>query len=498
MKRQPGVAGVTDPFGSVPRVSADGRIAVATVTYQGSFADLPRTAFSSLESAGAPATAAGVDVQYGGPVVDIQNAAASDSADLIGIVVAVVILFLLFGSFLAAMLPIGIALLAAGVSSFALMLLASDLTIGSVAPVLGTMIGLGVGIDYSLFIVSRYRRTGTRAGRRRGHRPLARHRRLRRAVRRVLRGDGALRTRALRHPVRRHARLHGGAVRRGHGGRGAHPAARHARLRRSAHHPEAPHRREVRARPPASGTAWPTSWRGTRPLLAIALIVLRSWPRRSSTMRLGYTDDGNLPTSHDPAPGLRPDHEGFGPGANGPLLVAVALPRPGGADLRRDRRRREARRAIGKDARSARRCSPPIPSPAMNAAVVLVTPNPAPNGRATAARPRRCGDVIPAAIEGTALAGQVFVGGRPPRSSTSPTASPTGSATSSASRSCSLSFLLLMIVFRSILVPLKAAIMNLLSIAAAYGVIVAVFQWGWGKELIGLARARCRSTRSCR
>ena len=59
-----------------------------------------------------------------------------------------------------------------------------------------------------------------------------------------------------------------------------------------------------------------------------------------------------------------------------------------------------------------------------------------------------------------------------------------------------MSFLLLMIVFRSILVPLKAALMNLLSIAAAYGVLVAVFQWGWGKELIGLRAARCRSTRS--
>ena len=61
-----------------------------------------------------------------------------------------------------------------------------------------------------------------------------------------------------------------------------------------------------------------------------------------------------------------------------------------------------------------------------------------------------------------------------------------------------MSFLLLMIVFRSVLVPLKAALMNLLSIGAAYGVVVAVFQWGWGNELIGAARARCRSTRSCR
>ena len=156
VKRQPGVANVTDPFGAAPRVSAGGQVAVATVSYHGAISDLPKDAFSALEAAGAPARDAGLDVQYGGTVVDIQNSQSSGSADLVGIVAAVIILLFLFGTLLAAVVPIGVALLAVAASSLTLMLIASHLTIGTVAPILGAMIGLGVGIDYSLLVVSRY------------------------------------------------------------------------------------------------------------------------------------------------------------------------------------------------------------------------------------------------------------------------------------------------------------------------------------------------------
>src|SRR6185436_11079835 len=113
VQKQTGVASVTNPFGQLPRVSGNGRIAVATV---------PKGAFVALEAAGAPARAAGLEVQYGGPVVDIQNQDSNDTADMIGIIVAVVILLFLFGTLLAAILPIGVALLAVAASSMTLLL----------------------------------------------------------------------------------------------------------------------------------------------------------------------------------------------------------------------------------------------------------------------------------------------------------------------------------------------------------------------------------------
>jgi len=78
VQKQTGVASVTNPFGQLPRVSGNGRIAVATVNYTGTFATVPKGAFVALETAGAPARAAGLEVQYGGPVVDIQNQNSND------------------------------------------------------------------------------------------------------------------------------------------------------------------------------------------------------------------------------------------------------------------------------------------------------------------------------------------------------------------------------------------------------------------------------------
>ena len=130
--------------------------------------------------------------------------------------------------------------------------------------------------------------------------------------------------------------------------------------------------------------------------------------------------------------------------------------------------------------------TPPLPNSAGNAAVALATPTSAPNAVTTQALVRTLrDDVIPAATKGTPLAGQVHVGGVTAElidltdRMNSRLALVIGAVVLGA-------FILLMMVFRSILVPLKAAVMNLLSIGAAYGVIVAVFQWGWGKNLIGL------------
>lgn len=142
-----------------PQVSKDGTIAVLNVVYRVPFADLPKNTLTRLEQATSPARAAGVSVDYGGPVVDLlaQQSSASDHADEIGLAFAVVTLLFVFGTVVAAALPLTTAVIGVSIATAIPTLLATVMTVGTVAPILGTMIGLGVGIDYSLLVVSRFR-----------------------------------------------------------------------------------------------------------------------------------------------------------------------------------------------------------------------------------------------------------------------------------------------------------------------------------------------------
>jgi RND superfamily putative drug exporter len=181
--------------------------------------------------------------------------------------------------------------------------------------------------------------------------------------------------------------------------------------------------------------------------------------------------------------------EGFGPGANGPLLVTVALRKPSTvtedtelADVQALVARLQAEPGVVA-------VTGPLPNRQLDAAVVIVQPRGAPNAESTQRLVRRLrDDVIPEATGSTELAGRVNVGGE-----TAELIDLTDRIDARLYLCIAFvvagAFILLMIVFRSILVPLKAAIMNLLSIGAAYGVVVAVFQWGWGRGLIGLEDA---------
>jgi RND superfamily putative drug exporter len=490
VKGQPGVANVTDPFGSVPRVSANGRVAISTVSYTGAYADVPKGAFKALENAGQPARDAGLEVQYGGPVVDIQNSESSGSADLIGIIAAVLILLFLFGTLLAALLPIGVAITAVAASSMALLLIASQTTVGTVAPVLGAMIGLGVGIDYSLLVVSRYlqNRDGGM-----GHHD---------AIGRSIGTAGAASlfagacvamalcglaisgipyvatlgySAALYVAVMVVAALSLLPAMLGFAGE------RITRKHRNVEKSE-----EV-------GGFWYRFAHGVAHragvCIAVAVILLAFLAAPLLDMKLGFTDDGNVPTSLTQRRAYDLISDNFGVGANAPLLVAMKLPTVDAATAAAEIANVEKLvEAIGKvpDVASV---SPPIPSPNDDAAVVVVTPKQAPNVASTQELVRTLrATTVPAATAGTSLEGNVYVGGQ--------TASLIDVTDRISDRLLACigivvagAFLLLMMVFRSVLVPLKAAVMNLLSIAAAYGVIVAVFQWGWGRELIGVDQA---------
>jgi RND superfamily putative drug exporter len=477
--KQPGVASVSNPFGTVPRVSGDGRIAVATVNYTGTFQDLPKGAFVALEGAGTPARAAGLEVQYGGPVVDIQNQDSNDTADMIGIVVAVVILLFLFGTLLGAILPIGVALLAVAASSMTLLLIASHVTVGTVAPILGAMIGLGVGIDYSLLVVSRYlqNRDGGM-----GHDDAIGHSIGTAGAASLFAGAcvamalcglavaGIPYVATLGYS----AALYVGVM------VVAALTLRPAVLALGGERITRKHRNMEKSE--AVGGFWYRFAHGVAHragiCIAVALVLLSLLAAPLFDMKLGFTDDGNVPTSFTQRRAYDLITDGFGSGANAPLLVAMSLPDPDPANAKAELADVEKIvTAIGEE------------SDGYNAAVVIVTPKHAPNVASTKALVKTLrSTVIPAATAGTSLEGKVYVGGQ--------TASLVDVTDRIGDRLVLCigivvagAFLLLMIVFRSLLVPLKAAVMNLLSICAAYGVIVAVFQWGWGRELIGVHQA---------
>jgi RND superfamily putative drug exporter len=198
-------------------------------------------------------------------------------------------------------------------------------------------------------------------------------------------------------------------------------------------------------------------------------------------IRLGFGDAGNRPTSDTTRQAYDLLSEGFGPGFNGPFLLAAETP-GGASDLAAlDRLSASLNRTDGVGF-----ATPPQPNDAGDAAIIQVFPQTAPQDEATEDLVHTVrDDVVPAAVSGSTA--RVFVGGLTP--------SVVDFSEYTAERLpwfiaavLVMSFVLLTIVFRSLLVPLKAVVMNLLSVGAAYGVLVAVFQWGWGGSLFGAGR----------
>jgi RND superfamily putative drug exporter len=219
---------------------------------------------------------------------------------------------------------------------------------------------------------------------------------------------------------------------------------------------------------------WPFAIAGLTVLLVLAIPVL--------SMRLAFADAGNRPTSDTTRVAYDMVSEGFGPGFNGPLLLAAEMP-GGEADLATlDGLTGQLNETPG-----IAFATPPQPNEAGDAAIIQVFPTTSPQSEETANLVDTLReDVVPAATAGTDV--DVLVGGI--------TAGAVDYSDYTAEQLpvfigavLVLSFLLLMVVFRSLLVPLKAVIMNLLSIGAAYGAIVAVFQWGWFKDLLGVSKS---------
>jgi putative drug exporter of the RND superfamily len=478
---------------SPPRVSANGRTVLVTVTYSVPLTDVALTTIDRLDRATAPARAARLTVAYGGPVIDFvqQKTAPQNHADQIGFLAAIVILLFVFGTVVAALLPVTIALIGVVIATLVLTIIATVLTVGTVAPVLGTMIGLGVGIDYSLLIVSRFRQERDAGS--------GVHDAIGRSINTA--GSASLFA-GISVTIALCGLWFAGVPYVATLGFSAALFVTIMVLAALTLLPAllgilGPHIDRLRVLPRSkrqkpAGTGFWYRWghevaRRAWWVLVASLVVLLLLAAPALSMRLGFTTDAEAPSGTTQREAYDLVTRGFGAGQNGPLLLTFSLP-TGAAPAKTQAAVTAAEdllAAIGRT-KGIASVTPPLPNARRDAAVALATPTSAPNAVTTQTLVRTLrDDVIPAATKGTPLAGQVHVGG---------VTAELIDLTDRINARLVLcigavvlgAFLLLMMVFRSVLVPLKAAVMNLLSIGAAYGVIVAVFQWGWGKDLIGL------------
>ena len=489
IRRLPHVSSATDPFAPLsPEVSRNERTAVSTVTYGVGAVELGERDLRALERATAPLRRYGIVTAFAGSPATQAETPDTEFSERVGLLAAVVILLLAFGSVLAAGLPLLTALLGVALGTSVITFLAAVTDVGSEASILAVMIGLGVGIDYSLFVVTRYRRE-------------------------LAAGSDVLESvAAALSPAGSAVVVAGGTVALATLGLAfagvpfvttlgwcAALAVVAAVLGATTLLPAllgALGHSVDRWRIPGIGTSaeavaeadghlhgwarwshrvsdhpWPFV------ILSLALLTLLALPVLS--MRFGLLDSSSDPPRSSTRRAYDLLAAGFGPGFNGPFLVVVDRP-TGQAQLVRiaDSLR---------DAYGVASVTPPLASSRSDVTVVTVIPSTAPHAPATARLVRRLRDeVLPGALGAGRT--RVYVTGLTP-ALIDLTDRVSGSLPWFILGVVGLSFLLLMAVFRSLLVPLKAAVMNLLSIGAAYGVVVALFQWGWGGTLLDLERA---------
>ena len=482
LRKEKHVASVVTPYepGGAAFFSTDGKIAYAEIQFDVQANDVPVDLATHMRTVVEKANSSSLKVELGGSMFTDQT---QPKSELVGILAAVFILLLAFGSVLAMGLPIMTALFGIGIGLAIVTLLARFTDVPSFAPQVTAMIGIGVGIDYALFISTRYRE--------------ALH-------------DGMDPEQAVVHSIDTSGRavlFAGGTVVISLLGlfliglsfiRGLSIGAALAVLLVMAAavtllpavlgfvgHTIDRWALPMTKRPkPPEQTVW-ARWARTiqrRPwpvaLAGLAILLVLSVP--AAGLRLGIADAGNDPTKFTTRRAYDLLSQGFGPGFNGPLLVASEVHSPGDVAAMS-----KVAAAIEKTP-GVRSVSRVFPSANGQAVFMQVVPAGSPQDESTTQLVHRLRDtVIPANEKGSTLA--VHVGGQ--------TAVGVDLADTLGQRLpymflaiLLLSFVLLMLVFRSLLVPLKAVIMNLLSIGAAYGVIVAVFQNGWLKNVVGIGK----------
>ena len=472
-----GVGQVDDPFARGGAVSEDGTIAAATVRYRVEPQDIDRTDGEALEKAARTAESGGVDVSMRGVVIDVASEQEAPVGELVGVGIAIVLLTLLFRSGAAMAATLVGALIGVMVGQILLAALAQPLGLPSFAAVIAVMLGLGAGIDYSLLIISRYREQVHA-----GDTP-------RDASAKAAATSGATVVAAgLIVMVAIAGLLVIGIPFIGKLGIAAAigvaavvvSAITILPIMVGALAPRLRPKKPEHVRPSPAFARWGERVTA-RPWVTIAagvaLLLVFAFP--VTQLRLGQPDDGNQPEARTQRVAYDLQSKAFGPGSNGPFLLAVDTPR---SDPRAKEQVDRVAAAV-RDTPGMVNVAPPAPSEDGEMATIFAIPATAPqDARTSDLLERLREDVIPAAVRGTPL--KVYVGGQ--------TAGFEDLSDKVAGRLplfiavvIGLSVLLLTAAFRSLWIPLVSAVFNLLSVGAAYGVVTAVFQEGIGASLIG-------------
>ncbi|MFF8392362.1 MMPL family transporter [Streptomyces sp. NPDC016172] len=482
----PGVASVTAPYtpAGQAQISKDGRTAYATVAFDDGVDDARIDHVKGLATA---PESGSLHIALNGQAFTV-NPEPNAVADAMGIVLAFIVLLFVFRAVWVAALPIITAIAGVGTSAVAVMLLSHAVTLSDTTLTLGSLIGLGVGIDYALFIVNRHR-TNLMAGMGVAESTAKALNTSGRAV--VFAGltvvvallgmltlnVGIINGMAIGAAITVvltvlaaitllpallgmiGPRILGRAERRALAGPGGVPSGGTGLWGRLAEH--------VQARPKVLGL--------------VGLVVLAALALPTLSLRLGASDDGNLPTSSTNRQAYDMIADGFGPGFNGPLVLAVQAP-----DTTGKAAAAKLVTALEQVDGVASAGAAPMKE-GQTVGVIQVVPTTSPQSEATSDLIHHLrDDVIPEAEQGTSM--KVYVGGV--------TASNDDFASVLMGKLplfvlviAALGFLLLTVAFRSLLIPAVGALLNILSIGVAFGAIVVVFQYGFGAGLLGLGAA---------
>ncbi|MBR7826558.1 MMPL family transporter [Actinospica sp. MGRD01-02] len=484
VRKLPHVLSATDPLAGAT-TSKDGRTAYSTVQFDTNPVDLGSSYVAQVEQATAPARAAGVQVNYGETLGTAARPVTKDTAsEGAGIAVAIIVLLVGFGSVLAAGLPIISALIGGAAGLGLLGMLAAATTFATVSPTLAIMMGLGVGIDYGLFLITRHRQQVID-----GVAPDL-------AAARTLASSGrAVLTAALTVIVALLGLYASGLSFIGKLGLAAGITVAVGALSALTLVPAllgmAGRRIDrLRVRKPIAESAQTGSgWHayaalvGRRPVTFLlgGLLVLCALAIPALSLRLGHIDAGADPVGYTDRVAYDQMSAAFGPGTNGPFTIVVDVQ---GIDAGRVSGLKTSLRSGLSSTADVASVAPIKATSDGDVLITTVTPVSGPQDAATVTLMSTLRDsTLPKAVAGTSATGYV----------TGTIALQLDFRNQVSSRLpliivvvIAAAFLLLLASFRSPVLALKAALCNLFSLGAAYGVVVAVFQWGWGSSLLGV------------
>jgi len=485
MKTLKHVVKVDSPFDpNSSAISKDGTIAFASIHLNDSGQNITVPEVKTIIKDAKSFTSDKIEIELLGEVLSKGTQVKPGSSEMIALLAAAIILFITFGSLISMLVPIGVAVVALGISSSLGGVLSHVITTADFAPILSALVGLGVGLDYALFIVTRYRQS-LHAGESVEASVVTA---VRTSGKAVLFAGVIVCIALLGLFTVGVSFLYGVAL----------AASVSVLITMFASLTLLPailgmvgHRidkfsipgRQKNSHEIDSG-AW-AKWAGSiqkRPLLWVIvsglMILILCIP--VFNIRIGSADAGNDPKTSTTRLAYDLIDKGFGPGYAGPLTLVATI--PNGSQTQILATLNNLQIAISKDV-DVERVTPAFPSPNGKIAIITVLPKSAPQDVATTQLIHRLrSSIIPSVMKGSNI--HVYVGGIVAIFQDFGSVL-TGKLPVFIGSVVLLSFLLLMLLFRSILIPLKAALMNILSISAAFGVVVAGFQWGWLDPILG-------------